>query len=157
MKIVLICRFLTYVLIQIRYYLLDWQLYGRNLIWKKRKPSQTINNGIFLQFTWYFVTVITGLFDVLFLVFLFKYVLHPVLRIRIRIRIRIHRIRIHRIRIYRNHMFLGLPDPDPDSLAEVWIQIRIRLWIRIRILLSARKICKKNLDSYCDFFLTFYL
>ncbi len=41
---------------------MDGQLYGRNLIWKKRKPSQTLNNGICLSFTWYLVTVIIGLF-----------------------------------------------------------------------------------------------
>jgi hypothetical protein len=35
-------------------------------------------------------------------------------------------------------MFLGLPDLDPDPLAEVWILIRIR------ILLSSGKILRKT-------------
>jgi hypothetical protein len=30
-----------------------------------------------------------------------------------------------RIRIRRIHMFLGLLDPDPDPLSELWIRIRI--------------------------------
>jgi hypothetical protein len=36
-------------------------------------------------------------------------------------------------------MFLGLPDPDPDLLVEVWI------WTRI--LFSASKKNKENLDA----------
>jgi len=39
---------------------------------------------------------------------------------------------VFRIRIQRNHMFLGLPDPDPSI-----------------ILLSSSKNSKENLDSYC--------
>jgi hypothetical protein len=46
------------------------------------------------------------------------------------------------LRIHRIHVFLGLLDPDPDP------------WLRIRILLSIRKISKKNHDFYC--FVTFF-
>ncbi len=59
-------------------------------------------------------------------------------------KIRVHPWPLLWIRIRK---YLDLPDPDP------WLFVLIR----IRVLPSPSKLSKKNLDFFCDFFMTFYL